>query len=160
MLTANKLRKLLHYYPMIGIMVWRVSKGTARAGNTAGTIHHTGYRDISVAHKKYKAHRLAWLYIHGTWPEGEIDHINGILDDNRLDNLRVVTRSQNMQNQRRARIDNKVGMLGVRIIRGKFVAYVGVGNKKYKYIGSYPGASEAHNAYIVAKRELHSSCTI
>ena len=160
MLTANRVREVLNYTPETGIFTWGLSIGRAMAGSVAGGIHHSGYRDITINRRKYKAHRLAWLYIYGAWPLGEIDHINSLSDDNRIANLRIVTRSQNMQNQRRARKDNKVGMLGVRIIRGRFVAYIGIGNKKYKHIGSYPSIIEAHNAYVSAKRKLHETCTI
>ena len=63
-----------------------------------GTSHPSGYRQIRIDYENYLAHRLAWFYVHGAWPDGEVDHIDGATDNNRLVNLRVVTRQQNRWN--------------------------------------------------------------
>lgn len=109
----------------------------------------------------YLEHRLAWLYVTGTWPSDQIDHVNGIRDDNRIFNLREATGPENNGNQRQARSDNKTGLLGVYWDKQhkKFSAKI-MFSGKHKYLGYFPTAEEAHAAYIKAKRELHSHCTI
>ena len=59
-----------------------------------------GYVLIGIANKNRKAHSLAWLYVHGEWPENEIDHIDGNGLNNRIDNLREVTTGENKRNKR------------------------------------------------------------
>lgn len=99
MLTKERLQELLIYNTVTGIFTWKVNRrGTAKAGTVAGRPNNKGYIDISIDGKRYKAHRLAWLYITGSWPENQIDHINRIRDDNRLANLRDVTQSENLRN--------------------------------------------------------------
>lgn len=88
-----------------GSLVWikippRYNGKVCAVGKEAGSIHHTGYRVITLYGKKVQAHRLAWAMTYKEWPVGEIDHANGIRNDNRIENLRVVTRTQNMQNAR------------------------------------------------------------
>jgi hypothetical protein len=67
-------------------------------GQEAGSIHKTGYRHITWRGKVHKAHRLIFMLHHGYLPK-EIDHINGDRSDNRIDNLRAVTRSENQCNR-------------------------------------------------------------
>lgn len=112
MLTLERLRSLLSYDPQTGVFTrLRGVRGFA-AGTEAGTFHkNSGYVHLTVDGKKYRAHRLAWFYVHGEWPE-EIDHANGVRSDNRLTNLREATRSQNNANMA-PRIDNASGSKGV-----------------------------------------------
>jgi hypothetical protein len=70
-----------------------------QAGSLAGSISKTGYLVINIFGKVQKAHRLIWLYAHGKWPNGSLDHINRIKTDNRLENLKLVTQKQNSENQ-------------------------------------------------------------
>ncbi|MEM1146020.1 MAG: HNH endonuclease signature motif containing protein [Pseudomonadota bacterium] len=67
-------------------------------GTPAGCVDRTGYRFISFCCRNHLAHRLTWFYVHGKWPDGEIDHINHDRDDNRIENLRIVDRAGNMRN--------------------------------------------------------------
>lgn len=87
-LTAERLRELLHYDPSTGEFKWRVYHG-ARAwpGASAGGWNQTGYVLIGIDGVKYLAHRLAWLYVHGTWPPRSLKHRNFLRYDNRLENL-------------------------------------------------------------------------
>ena len=71
-----------------------------------------GHKNITVNRGKYKAHRLAWLYVYGEFPSGFIDHINGIADDNRIINLRLASNTQNLHNQK-LRSTNTSGFKGV-----------------------------------------------
>lgn len=84
----------------------------------------------------------------------EAGDINGVRSDNRWANLRMVSRSVNNQNQRRARKDNKSGLLGVRPNRARWAASIFVYGKKH-HLGTYDTAEEAHAVYIKAKRGLH-----
>ena len=96
----------------------------------------------------------------GAWPKGDIDHINGKRDDNRIANLRDVPRAVNRQNVLRARADNRVGLIGVKASRnGTYEARIGV-NGKYLHLGTYRTAEAAHAAYVSAKRQHHIGNTL
>ena len=107
----------------------------------------------------YEEHRLVWLYHTERWPDEQIDHINGNPLDNRIENLRDVTRSVNMQNQRRATCKSKTGLLGVYPHRKKFAAGITV-DGKIQHLGVFANAHEGHAVYLAAKRALHEGCTI
>ena len=99
--------------------------------------------------------------MYGTWPENQIDHINGVRHDNRIDNLRDVLQSTNAQNQRKPSATNKCGFLGVNFHKcsNRWIAQIHVQGKK-KHLGLFDTPKEAHEAYVTAKRELHEGCTI
>jgi len=163
-LTAERLRELLHYDPDTGIFTRRVRTSTStRVGEVAGTVRGTGgYRCVPVDGKRYAEHRLAWFYVYGRWPTEQIDHINGIRIDNRIVNLRDASGSMNRENQRAARSDNRSsGILGVCYckLHKKWKASIRVKGvlKHIKYCAT---AEEARDAYIRAKRALHEGCTI
>lgn len=160
-LTAERLRELLHYDADTGVFTRLVSRKGFRAGGVAGS-DNNGYRIIVIDYKMYRSHRLAWLYMTGEWPRNDVDHINGTRNDNRFANLREATRSENMQNVRKAHSDNKSsGLLGVTFDKsqGKFMARIML-NGKYRYIGRYITAQEAHHAYLAAKSQLHQFSTL
>ena len=90
MINSNELRALLTYDKDTGVFRRNTSSGGQEIGSIAGTISKYGYIRIRIKNKAYFAHRLAWLYEYGVWPENEIDHINGEKSDNRLINLRKV----------------------------------------------------------------------
>ena len=99
-LTAEKLRELLHYDPDTGIFTRKVrTANRVQVGDAAGCQNGHGYLLIMVQSRLYRAHRLAWLHTHGVWPEDQLDHVNRIRTDNRIDNLRAVTNKQNGQNR-------------------------------------------------------------
>lgn len=107
------------------------------------------------------AHRLIWLMVHGVWPTGQINHIDGNKLNNLLSNLRDVSQATNMQNQRRAHSDNASGLLGVYWHKRqcRFYSQIRV-NKVLKHLGYFPNADLAHEAYLRAKRELHPGNTL
>ena len=101
-LEQDLLKELIHYDPDTGVFTWREARanGRIKAGSVAGGLDSYGYRIIGVSSKVYKAHRLAWVYIHGVIPEGyTIDHINGAKDDNSIGNLRLATNAEQQQNR-------------------------------------------------------------
>ena len=91
-LNAQRLRECIDYNPDTGIFT--------RGGRDkpCGRIATKGYRQISVGGHRYMAHRLAWLYVVGEWPDSQIDHKNQHKDDNRIDNLRIASNKQNAEN--------------------------------------------------------------
>ena len=146
MITPEDLRNLLTYYPETGLFVWRHDKGRGRAGMVAGSRDSKGYVVMSLDHKMYKAHRLAWLYVHGVWPQGQIDHINGDKADNRIANLRDVTQSQNLINRPEMKRRDPLPR-GVRRDRGRFQAYINRDGKQV-YLGSFATPDEAQAVFM------------
>lgn len=160
-LTADRLRTLLHYDPATGYFTRLVSiAANAMAGTMPGTTHN-GYVTIAVDGKRYRAHRLAWLYVHGEWPAHQIDHINGVRDDNRIANLRDVPSATNSENHREARSGSGSGLLGAYWCadKGCYKACIRVAGK-LKFLKNCETADEAHAIYLEAKRKLHAGCTI
>lgn len=106
-------------------------------------------------------HRYIWLYVHGKWPDGVIDHIDGNAMNNRLDNLRDVSQHVNTQNNRKARSNNRSGFLGVHFDKNRnlYKAEITMAGKN-RHLGRFNTPEEAHEAYLKAKRELHEGCTI
>jgi len=160
-LTQKVLRTLLKYDPMTGEFVWRVSVNPrAMAGKTACVCRSKGYAVIQVDGVQYAAHRLAWLYVHGVWPTEQLDHINGVRDDNRMVNLREATSAQNHQNRRAAQSSSKTGILGVSVHKsGMFMSQIKRDYKVY-YLGLHITEEEAQAAYVAAKRSLHPFGTL
>lgn len=160
MLTQEKVKELFHYEPDTGNLVWRFDRGACKlAGKIAGGLSREGYLRIGINGKLYSAHRLIWLYVHGACPVEDIDHINGVKNDNRLTNLREATRAENSQNLRKPRSHNKSGFLGVTAHQGKWRARINFSGND-RYIGTYDTPEEAHSAYLDKKRELHPFGTL
>ncbi len=113
MLTQENIKQILQYDEEKGIFYWLIRPcNSMQAGNFAGTYDKKGYLRILYRGKLYMGHWLAWLYVYGKWPDNEIDHINGIAGDNRICNLRDVTRKQNMENKKVYK-NSKTGYPGV-----------------------------------------------
>ena len=131
MLTQERLKKLFHYNPETGLFTRLiVTAKRTKIGDIAGSPHGDGYLRIKIDNKPYYSHRLAWFYMTGKWPKGQIDHINRIRDDNRFANFREVTRSFNLRNTRLYKT-NTSGVIGVHLYKptGKWQARIGVNSK-------------------------------
>ena len=152
-LTAEYLRSILNYDPETGIFTRKVgSANQVKAGDVAGSINSGGYLQIKVQSRLYRAHRLAWLYVYGTWPEGQLDHINRNRSDNRISNLREVSNKQNMQNAGK-RSDNTSGHPGVSWHKQRAKWQVGiVHNQKRVHLGYFSILEEALSARKAAEK--------
>jgi hypothetical protein len=160
---ASDVRRALSYDPETGVFI---RKDTERLngygiGAVVGAKDENGYVKVWHAGRLWRAHRLAWLYVYGEWPHGQIDHINGIKSDNRIQNLRSVDHATNMENQRAARRDNNSNFLGVTWHKQalKWRARITVRGKQ-THLGHFPTPEAAYERYQQAKREMHSGCTI
>ena len=172
-LTPEKLRELLNYDPETGVLTWRkraVRPGLARSdkgwntrfvGKTAGRPGKHGHIYIGIAYRKlyetrnFAAHRLAWVHFYGEWPSTEIDHVNGVPSDNRISNLRLASRTQNMRNTR-MRSDNTSGCKGVYWSKKskKWCAFITI-NKKVTALGAFTDKQEAIKVRQDAARIYH-----
>lgn len=154
-LTQERLKSLLQYNQDTGEFTWLVSAGRVMAGKKAGCLIRDGYINIRVDSIIYRAHRLAWFYITGSWPQNDIDHINGVRNDNRLCNLRPATRSQNLANMRLT-AKNTSGFKGA-----SFFPRLGCWKSRIRHkgkqitIGYFATPEEAHAAYCAEATKLN-----
>lgn len=152
-LTAVRLRELLHYDPESGVFTWRVARGPIKAGNVAGALQRIGYRVIRLDLELHYAHRLAWLYITDGWPAAEVDHIDGDKGNNRWSNLRDVAHKANCANQHVAQ--GSAGLLGAAWNkRSKNWRAIVTRDDKQIHIGTFPTPGAAHVAYLQARQVL------
>lgn len=158
--SFREIGDLLRYEPETGHFIWlpRVGAGqwnSKHAGKAAGCRNDGGYTVISIAGCKHRAHRLAWLYVYGEYPVGQIDHINGDPSDNRICNLREATNAQNQWNTG-PQINNSSGFKGVVLKKdiGLWWARIRVEGKRIN-LGFYATAADAHAAYERAARKYH-----
>lgn len=138
-----------------GCLSWKVGKGTAKAGDKA---HSNGneYRAIKVNQKVYLEHKLVWLWHNGEIPK-ELDHIDGNPANNRIENLRLATHSENMRNTR-IRVDNQSGVKGVHWCKTKNKWKVQLRfNGKQKYLGRYDSLDVAQQVIEQARLNHHNN---
>lgn len=165
-LTVDRLRALLDYDPDSGIFTRRIRTASRhKVGDRADFLIASGvmagYLRVSIDYERHLAHRLAWMHVHGSWPTNEIDHIDGNRGNNRIANLRDVTRTTNKENMRAARKDNQCGLLGVHwhAPTDQWRASIQV-HGRAQHIGLFHTPEAAHLAYVETKRRLHEGCTI
>jgi hypothetical protein len=161
-LTQKRAIELLNYNLETGIFTWKALRKGRCIGDVAGCQKQDGYVSIRLDDRLYLAHRVAWLFVFGSWPIGDIDHKDGCPSHNWIDNLRDVSKSGNMQNRKKATIGNKsTGILGVYLHKpsGKFKSSICLEGKQ-KHLGFFVDAKVAHNVYLNAKRKLHPCNTI
>lgn len=156
-LTRDVLREVIYYDSTTGGMYWRHGSRGRLPWVAAGGVRADGYVLIAIAGKHYYAHRLAWLYVHGEMPKGVVDHIDGNPLNNAIANLRVVDKRGNAENMRAATSASKTGYLGVykRGDTGRYAAQIKVAGRRLS-LGCFGTAEGAYEAYIKAKRELHT----
>lgn len=150
-LTKERLQTVLRYEPSSGLFFWvNPPKEHPRMRDYVAGGITTGYVMIKIDGQKYKAHRLAWLYVHGEWPAGDLDHANGCPLDNRIENLRIATNPQNQANRFRDR--GKELPKGVRRLpSGRYQARISI-DKRQHHLGSFDTEQQALEAYMEAAR--------
>ncbi len=160
MLTADRVRELFDYDRETGWLVRKVTVSSrAIAGMRAGGTRADGYRHVSVDGRRELEHRLVWLHVHGSLPDEFVDHVNGVRSDNRIANLREVSRAENTQNNTVIRSDNQSAFhIGVSWHKKnkRWRARIGVSGKKVE-LGWFETAEQARDAYLKAKSALHIS---
>lgn len=159
MLTQERLKYLLHYDENTGIFTW-INKPAPRSnrikpGYIAGCQNDSGYILINIDSHSYRAHRLAWFYVHGVWPKHKMDHINNIKSDNRISNLREASNSENGWNVGMPST-NTSGIKGVCWDKQtkKWIAQCWVSGKHYK-IGRFACIDDAARAVARFREENH-----
>ncbi len=167
--SPELLRQLLCYESETGKLYWKArpkemfdsgriwkSWNAKNAGKEAFTAIRNGmYRCGNIFNQTHQAHRVIWAIFYGSWPESEIDHENLDKLDNRISNLRIATRTENLRNIRRFS-SNTSGYKGVSRERrtGKWVARISTG-KEYKHLGSFLNKEDARAAYVDAAIRYH-----
>lgn len=158
-LSHGRLREVLNYDQETGVFTWKISRctnGKASVGSVAGFYPKNGYRQIEIDRVRYLAHRLAWLYVYGTWPADGIDHKDGIRDHNWINNLRSATQSENAANRRRY-ANNSSGFKGVsyrqQARKGVWLAHISKDGKSI-YVGTFQTPELAHAGYLSKANEL------
>jgi hypothetical protein len=157
-LTAARLREIYEYFPETGMFCRRRVAGEydrKATGHLTPGHAYGRYLGLGIDYRRYYCHRLAWLWIHGEWPEHEIDHINGDPYDNRLSNLRAATKSENGYNKRRG-TRNTSGIKGVHFFKpsGKWRAAINDGHRRRKHLGLFDTKEQAAEAYRLAAIRL------
>lgn len=151
MISQEEFKALISYDPCTGVFTNIVPRGRNRGGSRAGTAHTTaGYRYITVAGEKHAEHQWAFLYMLGRLPAVEIDHANGVVDDNRWENLREADRFKNLANMRCRRR----GLKGViKTSKNRWGARVRYNGTRIS-LGCFATEAEAHAAYAKKAVEL------
>jgi hypothetical protein len=164
-LTQDYVRSLFEYDPETGVLTWkerpkehftsdRIWKGTNTrcAGKVAGKANQDGYIIVGIDNRTIAAHRVIWLLVTGVLPD-EIDHDDGIRNNNRFANLLDVSHAQNMTNKSMRR-DNKSGVCGVgwHKIDRRWVAHITVNNKQIR-LGGFIEKEDAIAARLAAEQK-------
>lgn len=154
-ITHPDLLARLRYDPETGLFWHRARRRGVTIDAPRGTVTKRGYRSINIGGRLYRAHRLAWFYVHGVWPTAELDHRNLDRDDNRIANLREATSAQNNANCPLRRT-NTSGLKGANFDRRakRWRAAIDINGRRI-YLGHFPTKEQAHQAYAEAASRLH-----
>jgi hypothetical protein len=143
-----RLKDFLDYIPVTGDFTWIKPRKGIRKTREAGRVDGNGYRTICLDYKHYLAHRLAWWFYYGDWPEGNIDHIDGDKLNNSITNLRIATVRQNGANLLKYhKGTSKYKGVGWHKRDKKWRAYIS--NQHIGYFESEEGAARAYDARAV-----------
>lgn len=160
MISIDKLHEYFDADLTAGILVWKFRHDAPPEWNSryAGTLalnslSNHGYKKGRINYRMIKAHRAIWAMANGHWPDGQIDHINGVRHDNRIANLRVVTNAENAKNQKR-RASNTSGIAGVGFHKAtrKYKATIRVDGKAV-WLGVFPTLEAAAEARLTAAKQ-------
>lgn len=154
--TPERLKEVLRYDRKHGHLYWRVATSNrVKVGDKAGSIQKNGYIKVYVDGKNLWAHRVCWAIATGVWPLEDIDHENRIHYDNRFRNLRDVTVSINMHNQREIERKSKSALIGAVFDKrsGKYISKFQLDGKSH-HLGIFTSPLEAHQTVMSKKKEL------
>lgn len=153
-ISHSELLRLVDYDPETGIFTRKVrTSNRVHVGDRVGTISGAGYWMGHIGGYFAYLHQFAWLYVHGGWPERDIDHENTIKTDNRFSNLRLATDSQNLSNTGR-KSNNTSGFKGVTAKRDKWAAEIKFDGRRFR-LGSFHTKEQAYAAYCEAAHRIH-----
>lgn len=157
--AISRVRELLSCDPQTGVVTRRIGRGGRLAGDIVGCIRPDGYLTVMVCKRPVLVHRVVWCLVHGEWPNGVIDHINGNRADNRIANLRVTTQRGNMLNQTKSR-RNTLNVAGVDLLSsGSFRARLKTRGRTSAHLGTFATLAEASDAYQAAKAaQIREEC--
>ena len=151
-ISQDKLKRVLHYNPETGVFIWLVNRGKCHIGDIAGTVSKDRHVRIGLNYSRFKAHRLAFIYMTGKSPD-EIDHINQDPSDNRWCNLRPITHTFNMRNMPKL-TTNTSGVTGVVWSESKQKWKAEIWNGKNVHLGLFATIEEAAAARKGAEKIL------
>ena len=152
-ITAEWLRENLVYVPETGVFIWKVRGQGRNMDRAMGTTVWPGYRVLKLQNSVYYAHRVAWFYVHGEWPKGLLDHIDGDKANNAIGNLRIATSAQNAA--RRPTAHRTIApSRGVFPHGVGFVARIHHAGKRH-YLGYFSTLEAAKAAYEAKAKEIH-----
>ena len=160
-LNQTRLKEVLHYNEDLGIFTWKKchKKSPVKIGDKIKSLDKDGYLKVQIDGKPYRVHRLVWLWYYNKFPDKVIDHIDGDVKNNRINNLREATFSQNAMNRGKT-IENKSGYKGVCFhkrdkIWQSQIEFRQDGKRIIKYLGGYKTPELAHQAYCIAAQKYH-----
>jgi hypothetical protein len=155
MITQERLKEICTYDPETGLFEGIVNRGKRyKIGMPFGKPEKKGYLQVTIDGRTYHLQRLAWLYVHGVWPEHQIDHRNGIPSDNRLENLRDANRCQ--QNWNKKAITGKKTPKNVFFLKttGKYRVRI-TESFKVRFLAEYETLEEASMVAVEQRRRIH-----
>jgi|GEM_PF-379607 len=153
-LTCEKLKQIVFYDEQNGLFYKRETTTRTKSGAPIGVVNkNSGYCMQKIEGKSYSSHRLAWFYVYGVWPSGVIDHIDGIKTNNKIANLRDVSKRENSQNRKCHRDGRVAGVTFRSDLKKPWVARIKI-NGATKTLGTFLTQSEARNAYLSSCEEM------
>lgn len=157
-ITCEELKSRVHYDPDTGVFTWIWLPNKAqrvKIGDIAGYVNKLGYSQLMIDRKTYKSHRLAWLYVYGSFPILFLDHIDGNPTNNRISNLRECTNAENLKNVGITN-QNTSGFKGVGWYKplNKWRSQASIDDKLH-HIGYFTTPEEASEAYQKFAKEHH-----
>ena len=154
--TAELVRSMFDYDPSTGHLLHRFNRARCKRGDRGGSLKPNGYRLVNIKGRFFQSARIVWLHQYGCWPAHQIDHINHVRDDDRLENLRDVTAQQNLHNLSATRKNNLSGVPGVRwnTRDSRWYAIIYLSGKAI-FLGSFKSFEEAVAARNAGKAKYH-----
>lgn len=159
MLSPSEIQERLSYSSETGCFTWKQPGKKVVVGARAGTVKPHGYEVIGLGYDQHYSHRLAWLFMTGAWPIGQVDHINGDRADNRFANLRLASHAENQRNRGLQR-NNQSGTAGVHWAarESRWIAKIKL-NGKTAQIGIFTSRNAAIAARKAAEQAMFGKFT-